>query len=973
MELGSIHEAVTQKDSASLLWMLRVKPELVMERDEHKRTALHAAAAVGASSVCLLLIRRMDQYVSDAVSLRDADGLTPLHIALAEQFPDTALLLLRNQALTSLPDNRGRRPLHIAAFSGVGRSVALMIDWTPPDDLDALCRDGRAPLHYAALSGNVEAICHLLEAGAAVDKRDSEGRSALSYAAASGNAAAVAALLGARARVSITDNAGMSALHFAAEASSLRCVQLLLQASADVMLCADSGLRADELARAQLSYLSETGDAADAARVVEALEAAVEEWREEMRRRKEAAAKQEASVLLQRYMRKRAVFMRALRDEEENARAREQEEESSAKRGLKDLMLRARDMFHEAEVKKALDFCYQAVLACTASGRIEYKDFVHMSRRLYLSQKVLSREAQVDAAEALAAAAEDWREHNGEVHIMSELDFKRYWLHLAEAHAEQVSSTAYALWIRSTVARVTRGASWRPDVDLLVRVKRTARPSEEEFKPRVLDWLRTFKEDVDPGAMAALGNFGQGEEITPYMHGTFLRASMSSEPSSHHRRFAGGLSPSGGRVSVTISGRPDVFETTYTRPVKLFGNAYGSPRALADGADATAEEPVKRVTLLPEQLKELTRRLSSLPKRASSLHLDDSEEDVLYTSGVGLNALVEEEFEPRNEATPPPPLQLSDESSRCEEEGERRPRSSMQHPQDGDREMRCRWSGESSSIYRQLLGLRQGSSMAEATQSTRCSVSAVAAQPPSSQEGAAREAKLVHIMPSVKVAPSTHRHSALSGQDPRVARSLDEDVRTSIHSASAPALRGSVQSRFIRMSRRPARAVPEVNRPSPAELEIQWLTKAAGSLATCRKVRPVSAALPSRTANQPPKQHNYVPPSASKAVIRPLFSVNKLTVEPVQLRAVPLLTDEKPTPKEPVYALQSERFCREKDSALARPQRCGRPRSRDVGTQESKMLDADESGKGHQTTASVRQALEKLQEQAEWELLTFCR
>ncbi|NBX71365.1 ankyrin repeat domain-containing protein, partial [bacterium] len=87
-----------------------------------------------------------------------------------------------------------------------------------------------------AKQGSLELIQILLEAGAAVDLKDSYGHTALTRAAREGHLAVVQVLLEAGATVDLQDNTRMTALMYAAQERHLAVVQALLEARAAVDL-----------------------------------------------------------------------------------------------------------------------------------------------------------------------------------------------------------------------------------------------------------------------------------------------------------------------------------------------------------------------------------------------------------------------------------------------------------------------------------------------------------------------------------------------------------------------------------------------------------------------------------------------------------------------------------------------------------------------------------------------------------------
>jgi len=92
----------------------------------------------------------------------------------------------------------------------------------------------RTPLHYAAINGTRATITVLLQAGAAVNTRNSFGWTPLGYAAQYGTPEMLRVLLQACASVNAVDNTRWSPLHIAIRYGSQENVSLLLDAKSDV-------------------------------------------------------------------------------------------------------------------------------------------------------------------------------------------------------------------------------------------------------------------------------------------------------------------------------------------------------------------------------------------------------------------------------------------------------------------------------------------------------------------------------------------------------------------------------------------------------------------------------------------------------------------------------------------------------------------------------------------------------------------
>ncbi|RVE55310.1 hypothetical protein evm_000208 [Chilo suppressalis] len=171
---------------------------------------------------------------------RDADGLTPLHLAVVHGNVPLVQALLAAGADVNAQDDEQHTVVHWATVCGeVGALRAVLAggaDAATPD------QHGGYPLHYAAqMCGAPAATDHqsrgaalevlralVREGGARVDVRDADGRTPLLWAASAGSAAAVLALHQAGARVDDADRDGLTALHCASARGHTEALETLV-------------------------------------------------------------------------------------------------------------------------------------------------------------------------------------------------------------------------------------------------------------------------------------------------------------------------------------------------------------------------------------------------------------------------------------------------------------------------------------------------------------------------------------------------------------------------------------------------------------------------------------------------------------------------------------------------------------------------------------------------------------------------
>ena len=111
----------------------------------------------------------------------DQLGTSFLHVAVKNNAPNLARLLLQKGANLDLKDNCGETPLHIAVKNGTEEMVKLLLDW----DADTEIKDtrGSTPIQTASLRGKNESIPLLLiERRADAETRDCRGLTPLGNA-----------------------------------------------------------------------------------------------------------------------------------------------------------------------------------------------------------------------------------------------------------------------------------------------------------------------------------------------------------------------------------------------------------------------------------------------------------------------------------------------------------------------------------------------------------------------------------------------------------------------------------------------------------------------------------------------------------------------------------------------------------------------------------------------------------------------
>ncbi|XP_004860435.1 ankyrin repeat and SOCS box protein 10 isoform X2 [Heterocephalus glaber] len=208
------------------LWSLTYQEELT--------TPLHVAASRGHTEVLQLLLRRRAQPDSAP------GGRTALHEACAAGHTACVHVLLVAGADPNLPDQDGKRPLHLCRGPGTLQCADLLLRFGAQVDGRSE-EEEETPLHTAARLGHVELADLLLRRGACPDARNAEGWTPLLAACdtrcqSSADAEATSArcfqlchlLLSAGADADAADQDRQRPLHLACRRGHVAVVELLL-------------------------------------------------------------------------------------------------------------------------------------------------------------------------------------------------------------------------------------------------------------------------------------------------------------------------------------------------------------------------------------------------------------------------------------------------------------------------------------------------------------------------------------------------------------------------------------------------------------------------------------------------------------------------------------------------------------------------------------------------------------------------
>jgi ankyrin repeat protein len=196
-------------------------------RNDKKETCFHLAADNGCSAILETLFEKCLDH--DLVNSGDAEGDTPLHIAVWKGKKSEARLLLENGAIVDKANSSGNSVLHAAIMEGETELGELLLDKYKAD-VRLKGWSGYTALHYAAESGRQDFIPLLLRAGADPNALDEELETPLHTAAAYNQPDFIKKFLEAVPTLDLAprNKYGKTPLHVAASEGHLEVVKLLL-------------------------------------------------------------------------------------------------------------------------------------------------------------------------------------------------------------------------------------------------------------------------------------------------------------------------------------------------------------------------------------------------------------------------------------------------------------------------------------------------------------------------------------------------------------------------------------------------------------------------------------------------------------------------------------------------------------------------------------------------------------------------
>lgn len=207
--------------------------------DQEGKTPLHWAAISKAESATAC-VRTLIGAAPSSVNWQDYDGITALHLAVAEARKDIVDVILSvPKCNVDLTDNHFRTALHWACNRGLTAIVSRLLERGA--HLGAVDVYGATPLHYAAQLDHADTVELLVRRPCVRDNPSKEGHTAMLWAAARGADSALTVMARHGSSLTQADPGGCTALHIAAGSGHVSTVGVLLRLRAPIDICANDG------------------------------------------------------------------------------------------------------------------------------------------------------------------------------------------------------------------------------------------------------------------------------------------------------------------------------------------------------------------------------------------------------------------------------------------------------------------------------------------------------------------------------------------------------------------------------------------------------------------------------------------------------------------------------------------------------------------------------------------------------------
>jgi ankyrin repeat protein len=197
---------------------------IICQKDNYQMTPFLCACHQGRLNIIKYFFEKYRYFIN--INEKGQEGLSALHYAAWNNYPEVVIFLLENGASPNLESYKYLIPLHLACIDNHIEVVKILISKT--NDVNHRDIFNSTSLHLSAKNGNYELIELLLSHGANINLKDTLKRNALHIAVESKNMEVSIVLIQNKIDINSKDSTEMTPLHICARNGNLELVKLLL-------------------------------------------------------------------------------------------------------------------------------------------------------------------------------------------------------------------------------------------------------------------------------------------------------------------------------------------------------------------------------------------------------------------------------------------------------------------------------------------------------------------------------------------------------------------------------------------------------------------------------------------------------------------------------------------------------------------------------------------------------------------------
>lgn len=197
---------------------------IICQKDNYQMTPFFCACHQGYLNIAKYFFEKYISFIN--INEKTLDGLSALHYAAWNNYPEIVIFLLENGADPNSESEEGI-PLHLACIDNNIDIVKILIDLT--HNINHCDNFNNTALLLSARNGNYELIELLLSKGANIHLKNNLKRNALYISAESKNIEVALILIENKVDINSKDSTEMTPLHICARNGNLELLKILLE------------------------------------------------------------------------------------------------------------------------------------------------------------------------------------------------------------------------------------------------------------------------------------------------------------------------------------------------------------------------------------------------------------------------------------------------------------------------------------------------------------------------------------------------------------------------------------------------------------------------------------------------------------------------------------------------------------------------------------------------------------------------